>query len=215
MYSRRLALLASLLVLAAGCGGDGDEGDAEQPRQTKTTAGFSTYEVASAGFSIAVPSDWEAVNAEDVLDEKAVESMIEDNPNLAPFVDAISGPDSLIELIAFDPEVVRGFATNLTVIIEPVPEGLTREQYYAANVRNIERLLDPTTELAEKRGAVPAGETLVLRYGQRAQGRAIATLQYIFFLDGAGYILTYTTLAGRAGAYAETFEHSARSFRLG
>ena len=42
----------------------------------------------------------------------------------------------------------------------------------------------------------------------------VRSLQYMFRQDGAGYILTYSTLPPLATKYAPTFEKSAQSFEV-
>ena len=62
---------------------------------------------------------------------------------------------------------------------------------------------------------LPAGAGLRVRYEQEADGgQRVSTLQYVLFLDGTGYILTYTTRPDRNAEYERDFARSAESFRL-
>jgi hypothetical protein len=61
----------------------------------------------------------------------------------------------------------------------------------------------------------PGGESLRLAYEQDTGAvPTVAIVQYVLFEQGAGYVLTYTTLPDRSAEYAETFEASARTFAL-
>jgi hypothetical protein len=214
VYLRRsglLLLLAALLVVLSACGGGGDGGEEEEPQAAGTTAGFTTYEVDAAGFSVAVPSSWRTVRVQDIVDEEFMNELLRENPELEPLAEAMAGPDSIIKLFAADPAVVEGFATNLNVIVEPA-KGFSQQEYFDATVENIERL-SPETELAQERASLPAGDALVLRYTEDSPPKT-AILQYVLFRDEAGYVLTYTTLPKLTADYEETFSRSARSFRV-
>jgi hypothetical protein len=199
------------VLAVAACGGDEDA-----PEQIADEGGLATYEVASFDFSIGVPSDWKVVSADEVLDDEVLDSIRENNPELAPIVDQIGTEDSPIKLFALAPEPDDGFTTNLNVVvIEDVPEGTTREDYFAASANQLESLGVSGAE--EERTDLPAGEAMVLRYEHSLGGAAqpLAALQYVLLENEIGYTLTYTALASAAGRYTAEFERSAQSFRIG
>jgi hypothetical protein len=210
VYVRGLAVLLVLLAVAA-CGGDDDE-----PDQIAEEGGLATYEVASFDFSIGVPSEWRVMSADEALDDEVLDSIRENDPELAPVLDQIGAENSPIKLFALAPEPDDGFTTNLNVVvIENVPEGTTREGYFTASADQVEELGATGTE--EERTDLPAGEALVLRYEHSLGGAAqpLAALQYVLFENDVGYTLTYTALASAAERYTEEFERSAESFRIG
>jgi hypothetical protein len=214
--TRRLLILVAVALAALllpACGGGGEDAD-EEPQKVEESGDLTRYEVSSAGFSIAVPKDWRTVSAEEAFTEDKLREMKADNPELAPFLDALEGPDSLVELLAFDPDVEGGFATNLNVLVEPVTIDITREQYFEATVSNVREQLGADVE--PERLELPAGETLHLTYEQsgNAGDGAIATVQYVLFESDTGYVLTYTTLPPRLAQNSKEFERSARSFEL-
>ena len=88
VYVRGLALLLVLLAVAA-CGGDDDE-----PEQIADEGGLATYEVASFDFSIGVPSDWQVLSADEALDDEVLDSIRENDPELAPVLDRSSSSPS-------------------------------------------------------------------------------------------------------------------------
>jgi hypothetical protein len=145
-----------------------------------------------------------------------LDAIRENDPELAPIVDQIGTEDSPIKLFAFAPEPDEGFTTNLNVVVSgDVPQGTTREDYFAAAGNQIEAL--GVTGAEEERTDLPAGEALVLRYGHSLGGVAqpLAALEYVLFENGIGYTLTYTALASAAKRYTAEFERSAQSFRIG
>jgi hypothetical protein len=210
VYARGLALLLALLALAA-CGGDDDA-----PEQVADEGGLATYEVAAFDFSIGVPSDWTVLSADEALDEEVLDAIREKDPELAPIVEQIGTEDSPIKLFGLAPEPDDGFTTNVNVVvIDDVPDGTTREEYFAASANQIEGL--GVTGAQEERTDLPAGEALVLRYEHTLGGVAqpLAALQYVLFENEIGYTLTYTALASAAERYTTDFERSAQSFRIG
>jgi hypothetical protein len=214
MARRRLLLLAVTVAAAVlpACGGGDDA--AEEPRKIEEGGDLATYEVRSAGFSVGVPNDWRTASADETFTEDEIREMKSEDPEFAPLLDALEGPDSPIRLVAYDPEVEDGFATNLNVLVEPVTVEISREQYFEATVTNVRRQLG--AEVEEKRLELPAGDALQLTYEQPrdAGGSAVATVQYILFEDDTGYVLTYVTLPAGLAGRAEQFERSARSFGL-
>jgi hypothetical protein len=207
----RIALVAVLAALCLpACGGGG----AEKPQRVGESGGLATYEVSGAGFSVGVPPDWQTVSVDNAFTESQVRTMKEANPELAPYFDVLGGPDSYVKLLALDPDIEKGFATNLNVIVEPVELEITRDQYFAATMAQVRQVFG--TEFEQSRVDLPAGEALHLSYEQfqPPSGGTVATVQYILFEDGNGYVLTYSTLPDRVAASAAEFESSARSFEL-
>ena len=212
VYSRLLALLLVLLTLAGCGGGDDDETEVDRPQQTGAADGMAAYEVEGGGFTISVPEDWKAANIDEILDEGALEDLRAENPELARQVEQFAQPGSPVKFVALDPDVQDDFATNANVYVEEVPAGVTRDQYFDANLDNItEAFGDPEQE----RVTLPGGEALRLAYEQDATAdRPLAIVQYLLFENGTGYVITYTTLPDRSDEYAETFDASARTFAL-
>lgn len=208
----RIALVVALAALLLPACGGGDA--AEEPQKIGESGGLATYQVSGAGFSVAVPPDWQTVSVDDAFTEGQLEAMKEADPELAPYLDALEGSDSFVKLLALDPDIERGFATNLNVIVEPVKIDITREQYFEATMSQLRQLFGADFE--EDRVDLPAGEALHLTYEQfeDPSGGTVATVQYILFEDGNGYVLTYSTLPDRVASSAAEFESSARSFRL-
>jgi hypothetical protein len=210
VYARVFALPLVVLALTA-CGGGDDE-----PEQIAEEDGLTTYEVASSGFSIGVPSDWRALSADEALDDEVLDEIRESDPELAPLMDQIGAENSPIKLFALAPVADDGFTANLNVVvIDDVPEGTTREDYFASSASQVESF--GISGIEEERLQLPAGEAMSLRYEHTLGGAAepLAALQYILFEDGVGYTLTYTALASAAEQYAADFERSIQSFRIG
>ena len=176
--------------------------------------GLATYEVESAGFSVGVPSDWRALNADEAITEEAVESIREADPELGEIVEAIDAPDSPTELFAVDPEPHNGFATNLNVVVDERSDGITRADYFGSLAPQLDEL--GITEFTDDRVDLPAGQAQEVTYEHQRGGvdRRVTVLHYVFFQDGVGYTLTYTTPAALFDDRRQEFERSARSFRI-
>lgn len=211
VYARLFALLLVLLALGACGGGDDDEGG----EKVGEAGGLAQFEVESGGFTIGVPEGWETASADDVFDEGTLDRMREETPDLAPYLDALSGEDSVIKFIAFDPENSEDFTTNLNVVVEPTPTGISRDEYFEGSRKTIERILGPT-DIEEERVDLPAGEATRLTYvhSMNAEGLELLAIQYLLYEDSTGYTLTYTTLPPQRSAREPEFERSARSFRI-
>lgn len=211
VYARLLALPLVLLALA-GCGGGDDEPAADEPQQTGAADGFAAYEVESGGFTLSVPEEWKTAKIDEILNEGGLDKIRQEDPELAQQVEPFAQPGSPVKFVALDPDVQGGFATNVNVYVEEVPDGVTRDQYFEAS---LQKLTDAFGAPEQERVSLPGGEAVRVSYEQEiASGRKVAIVQYILFEEGTGYVLTYSTLPERSAEYADTFETSAESFDL-
>jgi hypothetical protein len=205
-----LAVAVALLALA-GCGG-GDDG-ADTPPADR---GTRLHEVAPAGFSLHLPSDWRAVPDLDVL-ETELESFREENPEVERYLRAVL-QNELIEFFAFDPDVRRGFATNVNVVRFPVDGTPSFAEWSERVVAETERLPTRVGGVEHSRESLPAGEALRIEYENEFRTNAgenrVATRQYVFVVDERGYVLTFSTLPEQAETYAAVFRAAAESFRI-
>jgi len=212
---RVLVVLALLLGLAA-CGGDdggGDGGGSPEP-----AAGMTRHEVKEHGIAIGLPDDWRAVSPGEVLSDKEMQELGGENPSIAPYLEAVSGPKSPIKFFAFDPDVKKGFATNLNIIVAGGAEGASLDDLAEAAVAEIEKLPTVTSEIKEDRVDLDAGEAVRLRFQQRfkAEGSAVevSTTQYGLIVDGTSYILSFTTLPEQLKAYEDDFGAAMQTFKV-
>jgi hypothetical protein len=209
-----LAVLAALSLAACG----GSEEAAEDPRQAGTENGLTVYEVDSGGFSIAVPPGWDTVSADDLLESGDLDVVAEENPEFEPYFRMLTGPDSPLKFVALDPDIRQGFATNLLVGVEDLPDGMKLDDYELATRMQISSLGTLQGEIEVGKAALPAGEARTMSYRTRltvgGTKTVFATRQY-YLVDGdKGYVITFTTLPGLVDTYANSFVRSADTFRL-
>ena len=196
-------------------------GGANEPPQNRgTVAGFTTYAVPSAHFSIAVPRSWRSFTAEEAFaDSTALDQLTRENPEFAQFRDALSDQRSPMKLIAIDPNVRGGFATNANVIAQDVPDDFSFEDFARESEAELQALEGMTTGLRSETVDLPAGKAQRLTYTGHftfsGQERSIATLQYGLVAGGWTYVITFTTLPALADGYENDFERSIGSFSTG
>jgi hypothetical protein len=192
----------------------------EHPQNRGTVAGFTTYAVPAAKFSIAVPQSWRTFTADEVFaDGEALDELERENPEFAQYRDALSDPRSPMKLVALDPNVRGGFATNVNVVAQDVPDDVSFEDFAQANEAELRTLTAITSGLESDEVNLPAGRAQRLTYQARftfnGQERSIATLQYGLVANGWTYVITYTALPEFADEYRNDFERSANSFSAG
>jgi hypothetical protein len=201
------ATLAVAALLVSGCGG-GDDG----PHKVAERAGFATYEVESAGFSLAVPADWRAYSGE-ALESADFHRFDAENPD---FASTDAGSEDF-EFAAIDPSRTGGFPTSVNVLLGAAPGGSSIEDALPDAVRSIGGL--PVVPGSFEHGIVslPGGRALRLAYTTEVtlQGarRLVASRQYGFLVGTKTYLVTFTTPASLAGKYEPVFARSAASFR--
>jgi hypothetical protein len=212
---RVLLLVSSALLALAACGGGGDSGDGAYSQRDKGAQ--TVYELSEPRFSLGVPKSWTAITRDELGETGALERFAKDNPAVAPVLEGVLQPGSPVKFFALDPAVERGFATNVNVVVQDVPDDLELSELAESSATEL-RSLGVVQELRTTEVSLPAGPAVKITFRLRARygadSRTVATLQYAFLDDGQSYVVTYSTLPELESRYASAFEESARSFRL-
>ena len=174
---------------------------------------LTRHTVPGQGLSLAVPASWVAVDAS--LPDAAIDELRRQNPKLAPYLGQLSGPASAAKFLALDPAVQNGFATNVNVVVAPIPS-VAFDVYRAAIVREIQGIVG-SAKVDHRPVTIGGARGVRISYPFRITvGRTyiVATLQYAFPRKGTSVVVTYTTLPRLKSRYAPTFGRSAASIRF-
>jgi hypothetical protein len=202
----RRAILISLATVAfvTACGGGGSEPSA--------SGEWARHDIRDSNATIALPAEWKVL---DDFDAETISDFTEENEKFAPYVEPLIRND-VFKLFALDPDIQEAFATNLNVIVAPVPVSL--RDWVARENASTRRLAVPGS-LRTSYIRTPAGEAAriswLLELNSGGEKRTVRSLQYMFQDAGRGYVLTFSTLPSLATKYDATFRKSAESFRLG
>jgi hypothetical protein len=218
---RAAALALSLGLLVVGCGGKEASKPATdvetQAASPSAPPGFTVRLVRDAGFSIALPKEWQSLDAQDALKSASMQRFLKINPELKPSIQALTQPNSPIKLLAVGPGSDRGFVTNLNVLVSNIPSGISYERWSSAEiaqlkkVRTIKGLTQEETALEPGRALHATYRTAINRQG----GQLTAHIdQYLVKKGSSLYVVTFTTTPRLLGTLEPTFSKSVRTFRL-
>jgi hypothetical protein len=212
---RVLVIVLSALLGVAACGGGDDAGDGDY--STRAEGAQTVYELTDPRFSLAVPKSWTAITRDELEETGAVERFARDNPSVAPVLEGVLRPGSPVKFFALDPAVEQGFATNVNVVVQDVPDDLELSELARSSAAELRRL-GVVHDLKTSVVSLPAGRAVKIVFRLRARygeaSRTVATLQYALLDGGRSYVVTYSTLPQLESRYASAFEESVRSFRL-
>jgi hypothetical protein len=202
----RRAFLITVAVVAflTGCGGGGDESTA--------SGEWTRHAVRDTTASLALPEEWKVLRE---FDAETIADFTKENEDFAPYVDPLVRND-VFKLFALDPDIQDDFATNLNVVVTPVDQPLI--EWVESETVNARRIAVPGS-LKSRYIQTPAGEAAKLDWlvdlKTGGESRQMHATQYLFQKDGAGYVLSFSTLPSLAAKYEPTFTKSARSFQFG
>ena len=200
---RRAILTAFVLAaLVSACGGES---------QPSASGKWTRHDVRDSSASVALPEEWKVIKD---FDEESIADFTKENEKFAPYVEPLVRND-VFKLFAIDPDIQEEFATNMNVIVSPVSQPLI--EWVERESVDPRRIAVPgslrTSYIQTPEGEAAKLEWLVeLKSG--GETRRMRSLQYLFQRDGAGYVLTFSTLPSLATKYEPTFTKSARSFQI-
>ena len=182
-------------------------------------AEYRRHSVPNQGVSLSLPGSWKTISAKEAvrLSGSNLDAFIKAHPELAGVVAQLGQKNSPLKFFAFDPVPLRGFATNVNVVVTPLPGGISFAAFRSALVREVKTL--HMTGLANSDVRLPGGRAVRLTYSLHLTARGkpltVATTQYAFPRPTRGVVVTYTTLPDALRAYGPVFLTSARSIRFG
>ena len=200
---RRAILTAFLLVaVVSACGGESEP---------SASSKWTRHDVRDSSASIALPEAWKVIKDFDI---ESIADFTEENEKFAPYIEPLLR-NEVFKLWAFDPDIQDRFATNLNIIVAPVSMPLRRwvEQENATT-----RRLAVPGSMRTKFIQTPEGEAAqsswLLQVNSGGDKKRVRSRQYLFHQDGAGYVVTFSTLPSLSTKYEPTFAKSARSFQI-
>ena len=205
---------AAFLILRSG-----DDGTATKVGSAVLPAGWTAHEVAADRFRLGLPPGWQKVAPGEV--DASLETLRKDNPELAEMIEGqVAGSlNELVRFFAFDtrsPTLAQEFATNINVVVEPLPGGIDFEQYLDANLSQLRQVPTVTVDLEDDDLALPGGRAALInsRFSLNSPSGAqeIAVRQYLFLKGGRGFILSMTTTPAHAATYEPVWEQIAKTF---
>jgi hypothetical protein len=177
--------------------------------------GLTRYEISAGRFAVGVPETWHATSSAQ-MKKASFKRFASQNPAFASYAGVVGKKNSPFKFFAYDPVVHQRFATNLNVVVRPLPKSTTWDAYRRSALNEAKSIA--IGRVAATDVSLPAGKALRVEYRIRfvlnGRKRTVSTTQYALLLEDRSYVLTYTTRPSARDEYVDWFKLSAESFRL-
>lgn len=170
-------------------------------------AGWKMHE--GGGVKLSLPDNYEVGSGDEM--DSMVKSMKSLGSDYEAMAEMVAANPEMFRMWAYDPEVGNdGFMTNVTVVAEPIPSGITLESY----IRAATSMLPEEMRIVEQ-DVMPVGEYEAARWVMETtmMGSTIKQLSYAMKGDKEMYIVTFTTSLNDFNKLLPDFEKSIESFR--
>ena len=189
-------------------------------------AGFKSYTNQEAGFTIALPSDWNAIPFDSETLNAGMDKLRESQPELVQAIDP--QVRSLIQsgVIKFfagkpaDGTAIRGnLLVSMNIARQPIPASVTIDQFMEASIKTLKALPQSAGAITPEPVTLPAGDARRIQYSLNLNGPdgtpiTVTITQYMLVYDSAAYILSFQAEKETAQQQAATFEQIAQSFEI-
>lgn len=177
------------------------------------------YEFSEQGFAITLPSSWQPVDLSTERMTDSLSAFAGANPQAAALVEEqfqrIANARFTFFAAELSPAILdTGFATNVSLLRQPLPDGITLDFYGQLTAKQVQEKFAVTSPIALTPGSLPAGKLVALNYTMSGVNGDIAVTTYLIMQAQTVYDLTFTTTSAQVESYAQTFALIAKSFRL-
>ncbi len=180
-------------------------------------AGWQVHQ--TADFSLALPENWQPIDAETLAEGDIFDELIEENPDLAAVLEQAESQiaSGQVDFMAIElgAAAADGFAENVNVSASPFRGSLSDLEEVA--VEEIQGVIPGARNVESGMEELPGGDAVLLRYEYPLEGPGggeidVAVMQYMIAPDDAVYIITFSTTADEIDEYEVTFEAIAETF---
>jgi hypothetical protein len=163
---------------------------------------------------ITVPAGWRLIDHATAL--ALIRQAASLNPQMAALVSALAQRGSLIRLVALDPTLRGGFATNANVVVEQAPAASVAD-VVTLELPAVRQVLHPIglrqrTMRAAGKPAITV--TFEARFNEPTGSTLVAEQQVYLVSAGKLYVLTFTTLPSQRASHAAAFARIVGSLRF-
>lgn len=186
--------------------------------------GWSEYALPENGFAVSVPTTWQRLPVQQAELDAVLETVRRSNPELAQALGdnagALVGSGVKFWAIDLNPETQQaGFATNVTVTRQALPNAVSFDTFVSINVNQLEALTSRNSEIVHERTSIAGQPAERVRY-LLAMNRdtdspmTAAITQYLVLNGRNAYVLTFATRTDLTDKYRSIFDQSAASMRF-
>jgi hypothetical protein len=192
--------------------------------ETELDDGWYLYTVTEEGFSIAMPPDWYSVELDEEMMGAAVDTLAENNPETASYLDQML-PVLIAQGFKFygievsKESLVRGYPASLNILTQAMPASMSFDRFIEMTATTLETMLELSVPVEQELVDLPSGTVGKLSYSMEAalvtgETMEVVIVQYLIPSGDELYIISFGAAAEVADSYLPIFEQIAESFSV-
>lgn len=177
------------------------------------------YEYSEQGFALTLPNGWQPIDLSAERLAASLSNLANENAQAAALLEeqlktVVNARFTFYAAEATPHVLDTGFATNVSLLRQPLPPGISLEFYSQIMAKQVQERFALLSPVSITPGSVPAGKSVTLNYTMSGPHNGLAIVEYLIMQGQTVYDLKFTTTAEQSDVYVANFAMIAESFKL-
>lgn len=177
------------------------------------------YEYSEQGFALTLPNGWQPIDLSAERLAASLSNLANENAQAAALVEeqlktVVNARFTFYAAEATPRVLDTGFATNVSLLRQPLPPGISLEFYSQIMAKQAQERFALISPVSITPASVPAGKSVILNYTMSGPHNGLAIVEYLIMHEQTVYDLKFTTTVEQSDVYVANFAMIAESFEL-